>query len=126
MQTHPQRGLEIIDYMLREFGHSQLSHVEILRNIVYHHHEAVDGSGYPAGLADDDIPIEARIVSVADIFDALTSERPYKRAWSNDQAFEAMRALAGSKLDEDCVDTLVRYRGDVERIQSQFQETRIG
>ena len=56
--------------------------------IALRHHERWDGSGYPDGLKGEDIPHAARIVAVADVFDALTSERPYKRAWSADEAFD--------------------------------------
>lgn len=73
----------------------------------------------------DEIPIEARITAVADIFDALTSQRPYKPAWSNDQAFELLRTLAGSKLDADCVQALADNRAKVEQIQARFREQRL-
>ena len=73
--------------MLASFGLGSVEHVDILRNIAEFHHEAVNGKGYPRGLQGQDIPLEARIVAVADVFDALTSRRPYKEAWSNDAAF---------------------------------------
>ena len=86
------------------------------------HHEAIDGSGYPRGLKGDDIPVEARIIAVADVFDALTSARPYKQAWDNEAAFEAMHRLAGIKLDRDCVEAIVRQRDQIEAIQARFRE----
>jgi HD-GYP domain-containing protein (c-di-GMP phosphodiesterase class II) len=126
MRTHPTRGREMIDQMLAhfEFGHMQGS--DILRNIALFHHESMDGSGYPDGRMGDNIPIEARIVAVADIFDALTSRRPYKPAWSNDDAFTLLRQLAGRKLDEHCVNALIDNRNKLEEIQQQFQENVIG
>lgn len=126
MQQHAVKGREIIDEMLENFGLSGFQHVEILRNIAHHHHEAMDGSGYPDGLKGDGIPIEARIVAVADVFDALTSRRPYKEAWSNDQAFSTLRRIAGSLLDADCVNALEQRRSEVEAIQQQFLEDAIG
>ena len=84
------------------------------------------GRGYPDGRAGMDIPIEARIVAVADIFDALTSRRPYKPAWSNDDAFALLRQLAGKKLDEHCVNALIDNRETIEAIQQQFQENIMG
>lgn len=126
MRTHPIRGHDMIDKMLAHFQVGQLQGSDILRNIALFHHEALDGSGYPDGRAGGDIPIEARIVAVADIFDALTSRRPYKSAWSNDEAFVLLRQLAGSKLDPYCVDALIERRQAIEAIQQQFQEDIIG
>lgn len=126
MRTHTIRGREMIDQMLAHFQVGQLQGSDILRNIALSHHETIDGKGYPHGLAGPDIPIEARIVAVADIFDALTSRRPYKPAWSNDDAFALLRQLAGSKLDEHCVRALIDNRGHIEAIQQQYQENVIG
>ena len=126
MSTHPIKGREIIDCMLDNFDLDRMPHVEILRNIAQFHHEAVNGSGYPDALAGDAIPVEARIVAVADVFDALTSERPYKHAWSIDEAFADLRRLAGVKLDRDCVEALLDSRADIEDIQRQFQEDTFG
>jgi len=91
----------------------------MLRNIVGCHHETIDGGGYPLGLSGDAVPLEARIISTADIFDALTSVRPYKRAWSVDEAFQHLRSLAGAKLDSACVDALIENRGRVESVMRQ-------
>jgi HD-GYP domain-containing protein (c-di-GMP phosphodiesterase class II) len=122
MKTHAQKGAEIIDRMLENFGLNEMPHVETLRNIALHHHEALNGSGYPNGLVDEDIPIEAKIVAVADVFDALTSARPYKEAWSNDEAFALLREMAGSKFDHDCVAALIAARAEVEAVQRRFRE----
>ena len=74
--------------------------------IALNHHEKYDGSGYPNGIAGDEIPIEARIVSVADVFDSLTNHRPYKKAWSMDETLEYINSERGKHLDPDCVDAL--------------------
>ena len=126
MRGHARKGREIIDEVLSNFGLDAMQHVDILRNIAEHHHEAMNGGGYPAGLAGDAIPLEARIVAVADVFDALTSRRPYKDAWTNDEAFAVLQRLAGEKLDAECVEALISRREEVERIQEQFREDRIG
>lgn len=126
MRTHAIKGREIIDGIIADFGLESLQHVDVLRNIAQFHHEALDGSGYPNGLKAEEIPIEARIVAVADIFDALTSNRPYKKAWNNDEAFEALHKLAGIKLDTTCVEALINNRAAVEEIQSRFGEDYFG
>src|SRR5262245_56980956 len=126
VKTHPLRGREIVDTLIADFGLVGLEDVEALRNIAAYHHEALNGSGYPLGLSDGKIPLEARIIAVADVFDALTSRRPYKRAWSNDEAFALLRELAGVKLDAECVEALVSRRAEVEEIQRQFREDPYG
>jgi HD-GYP domain-containing protein (c-di-GMP phosphodiesterase class II) len=126
MRSHARKGREIIDDVLANFGLDAMQHVNILRNIAEYHHEAVNGNGYPSGLKGSDIPLEARIVAVADVFDALTSRRPYKDAWTNDEAIAMLQRLAGEKLDAECVEALIRVRQEVERIQEQFREDQIG
>ena len=121
MKTHAAKGGEIIDMMLKNIGLDEFPHAEILRNIALYHHEALNGSGYN-GMMDEEIPIEAKIVAVADVFDALTSVRPYKEAWSNDRAFLFLQSMVGSKFDSDCVAALIKCRDDVEAIQKRFKE----
>ena len=122
MKTHALRGREMIDRMLGNFELNSMPNIDMLRNIAEYHHEALDGSGYPHGMHHDEIPLEARIVAVADIFDALTSRRPYKQAWSNDEAFAMLGSLGGLKLDQDCVEALIQSRTEVEEIQGCFSE----
>jgi HD-GYP domain-containing protein (c-di-GMP phosphodiesterase class II) len=125
MKTHTLKGGEIIDMMLKNLGFDEFPHAEILRNIALYHHEAINGSGYN-GLMDEEIPIEAKIVAVADVFDALTSVRPYKEAWGNDRAFMFLQSMAGTKLDSDCVAALISCRDEVEVIQKRFKEDNLG
>ena len=126
MRTHANRGQAIIDDLLTNFGLSELADTQLVRNIALLHHERVDGKGYPYGLAGDAIPLEARIVAVADVFDALTSKRPYKEAFTNDVAFDTLGQLAGTHLDAECVKALVDSRAEVERIQERFREDPLG
>lgn len=123
MKRHTTRGLQMFDAIARNFGLEHLEGLQILRHIAESHHEMLDGSGYPRGLKDGAIPIEARIVAVADIFDALTSERPYKHAWTNEEAFGLLRTMAREKLDADCVAALLRNRDAIVEIQQRFQDT---
>lgn len=126
MKTHAVRGRELIDNIIENFGLNGINNVDILRNIAEYHHEAVNGNGYPSGMKGDAIPLEARIVAVADVFDALTSQRPYKQAWDNEQAFATLLRMAGHQLDRDCVEALLLRRKDVEQIQNQFREDTFG
>jgi HD-GYP domain-containing protein (c-di-GMP phosphodiesterase class II) len=121
MKTHTTKGGKIIGMMLKNLGLDDLPHAGILRNIVLHHHEAIDGSGY-AGLTGAEIPIEAKIVAVADVFDALTSNRIYKEIWSNDEAFEFIQSTVGSKFDSHCVAALISCREEIEAIQAKFRD----
>lgn len=122
MKTHTTRGLQMVDALARNFGLEHLEGLDILRHIAEDHHETLDGKGYPHGLRGGEIPIEARIVAVADVFDALTSERPYKRAWTNPEAFAMLRKLAVEKLDAECVDALIFNEPEVKKIQAQFRD----
>ncbi|SFM89969.1 HD domain-containing phosphohydrolase [Nitrosomonas communis] len=122
MKTHPGKGREIIDAVLKDFSLGTFGHVDILRNIAEYHHEAIDGSGYPKGLKGDEIPIEARISAVADVFDALTSRRVYKAAWTNDEAFAGLQKMSNAKLDRDCVNALINNLDKILVIQRQFRD----
>ena len=126
MKTHAAKGHEIIEDMLNNFHLDDTAHSEVLCNIALYHHEAMDGKGYPTGCKGEEIPLEARIAGVADVFDALTSRRPYKDAWSVDDAMRYLVENAGSRFDRDCVAALVKHRADVERIKAQFAEDEIG
>jgi HD-GYP domain-containing protein (c-di-GMP phosphodiesterase class II) len=126
MKTHTTRGREIIDKLVEDFGLEDLEDMDALRNIAMLHHEAINGAGYPLGLVDGAIPLEARIIAVADVFDALTSRRPYKRAWTNGEAVAMLKQLAGIKLDADCVSALVEHPEEFQEIQARFQENPYG
>jgi two-component system response regulator RpfG len=101
MRGHPQIGFEI----LRD---SQSRFVQLSAAIALHHHERWDGSGYPNGIRGEEIPVAARIVALADVFDALISVRPYKAAWSHDEAVAYVREQSGKMFDPACVDALLR------------------
>ncbi|MBI4291742.1 MAG: HD domain-containing protein [Betaproteobacteria bacterium] len=123
MHQHTVRGLEMVNAIAHNFGLEHLDGLDLLRHIAESHHETMDGKGYPHGLRDREIPLEARIVAVADVFDALTSPRPYKPSWTNEQAFAWLRRLARCKFDEDCVDALIFNKSKVREIQEQFRES---
>lgn len=126
MKTHARKGREMIDVLLENFGLENIEHIDMLRNIAEFHHESINGKGYPTGKKGDEIPIEARIIAVADIFDALTSIRPYKVAWENDKAFKLLKDLAGETLDKDCVNALLQNIEQIKIIQQLFSENSYG
>jgi HD-GYP domain-containing protein (c-di-GMP phosphodiesterase class II) len=94
-------------------GHEIAAQVEALRPIrdaVRHHHERVDGAGYPDGLKGEEIPLQSRIIAVADTYDALTSNRPYRQARPADEAVIELQRVSGSQLDPRCVEAFVASR----------------
>ncbi len=86
------------------------------------HHEKFDGTGYPEGTRGEAIPIFSRIVAVADVFDALTSERPYKKAWEVEAAVDFLTSGAGTHFDPACVKAFLNAWDDVELIRNKYQE----
>jgi len=86
------------------------------------HHEKFDGSGYPSGTKGDQIPIFSRIVAVADVFDALTSERPYKKAWSLEAALDFLKKGSGNHFDPKCVEAFLNAWDEVLQIRERFKE----
>jgi two-component system, response regulator RpfG len=86
------------------------------------HHEKFDGSGYPNGLHGEDIPLVARIVAVADVFDALVSERPYKKAWTLDNAVDFVKTQRGKHFDSTCIDAFLSDRSAIETIMREFAD----
>jgi hypothetical protein len=98
MKTHTVKGWDIAQQVkaLRDMG-----------SIIRHHHERFDGGGYPDSLAGEEIPLESRIISAADTFDAVTSERPYRGAMTVEEAKTELRRVAGSQLDPRCVEALL-------------------
>lgn len=123
MREHSSVGGEMIDRLIHNFELGALQGIDSLRDVALMHHEALDGSGYPRGLSHDEIPMMARIVAVADIFDALTSPRSYKKPWTVEEAVAELRRMAVAKLDPDCVEALVARLGDIEQIRRGFAET---
>lgn len=126
IKTHCERGVQMVDAMLENFGLDSFLYADMLRAIVLAHHEALDGSGYPHALKAEEIPVAARIVAVADVLDALTSARPYKAAWTLDEALAMLRDNAGKKFDAVCVQALLDHRDEVEEIRRQFVEDYFG
>jgi putative two-component system response regulator len=113
MREHPLSGVRIL-------GNNPF--YETAREISAGHHENYDGSGYPHGLSGDDIPLSARIVKIADVFDALTTQRPYKQPWPMETAIIHIESHAGMMFDPDVVEKLKKLfiDGTLTRIKSAF------
>jgi len=92
------------------------------KQIAYRHHEKWDGSGYPGGLAGEGIPLSARIVALADVYDALTTRRKYKEAFSHKRTRQIIIDLKGTHFDPDLVDTFLRLENEFNRIRRENQE----
>lgn len=123
MKQHVKEGYRLITRLMKYHGLQSIRGVEKLENIVLYHHEKMDGTGYLSGIKGDSILLESRMVTVADIFDALTSARPYKKAWSNEAAFAELSKLAEEdKLDPILVQALIEQKEAIAEIQSIFKE----
>lgn len=108
VEMHTQIGVDIIEKIYSEFNDDLFTHeLETGKNIILSHHEKWDGSGYPHQLEGEAIPIEARIVSVVDVFDALTSARPYKEKWPASRAIQYIEEQRGQHFDPELVDSFI-------------------
>jgi len=115
MQSHVTIGAEII-------GEHEGGMLELARQIALTHHEKYDGSGYPRGLRGEEIPLAGRIVAIADVFDALTSKRPYKRAWTEEEALTFLREQKGRHFDPALVDLFLEQMDAVRLVQQRWAE----
>jgi two-component system response regulator RpfG len=115
MKTHTVIGYDILKDSPSKF--LQMGGV-----IALGHHEKFDGTGYPNGLAGDEIPIEARIVAVADVYDALVSERPYKNAWSTQAALDYMESISGKHFDPEVFNAFMTQIDAVAKIQGMLPD----
>ncbi|MCM0020335.1 MAG: HD domain-containing protein [Tagaea sp.] len=124
MRGHVATGVEMVREIVRRLGFEAMPGIDVLYNVVRHHHEMRDGSGYPIGLAGERISIEGQILAVADIFDALTTARPYKEPWPVARALGELQAMAErGKLNRDCVAALERGLPQVRATLDRFADT---
>ncbi len=115
MQSHVTIGAEII-------GEHDGGMLALASQIALTHHEKYDGSGYPNGLRGDAIPLVGRIVAIADVFDALTSKRPYKKAWTEQEALDFLREQKGRHFDPGLVDLFLEQMPAVRAVQQRWAE----
>jgi putative two-component system response regulator len=121
MKTHTTLGAQTLDAALRQFP--GVKFLEMGRDIALSHHERIDGSGYPAGLKGTQIPLCARIVALADVYDALTSRRVYKSAFTHDIARSMIIAEAGTQFDSDVVASFLQTEERFLAVRRHFDET---
>ena len=95
------------------------------RTIALHHHEKWDGSGYPSGLQREDISIEGRIVCLVDVFDALTTERPYKKAWPIEKAVDTIKSGRSTQFDPELVDLFIDNISEIIKIRENFYDEKM-
>ncbi|MCL1046611.1 two-component system response regulator [Shewanella sp. 1_MG-2023] len=116
MQAHAAIGAEII-------GEHDDPLLQMAKRIAISHHEKWDGSGYPYGLVGEDIPIEGRIIAIADVFDALTSARPYKKAWTVEDTLSLIEKESGKHFDPELVEKFKSVMDDVKLIKAEHEES---
>ncbi|NCA89616.1 MAG: two-component system response regulator [Gammaproteobacteria bacterium] len=122
MKTHTTLGRDAILAAEKHLG-MEVSFLDLAKEIAYYHQEKWDGSGYPTGASGDQIPISARLMAVADVYDALISRRPYKEGMPHDQAVEIMRQGRGSHFDPDVLDAFIALREDFRTVASTYADS---
>ena len=111
-----------LDSIEKNFRFQPLHHVEILRDLIGAHHERWNGSGYPLGLKGKDIPIIGRIAAVADVFDAVSSDRVYRKAWTIEAALNYVVENKGVLFDPECVDAFIKNQDKVLAVAKKYQQ----
>ncbi|MDR1088855.1 MAG: response regulator [Coriobacteriales bacterium] len=120
IQTHPIHGSEMLRRAIEKMEEDSL--LQTALDIAFGHHEKWNGTGYPGGIAGEDIPLCARITAIADVFDALTSTRPYKRAFSAEEAFAIIYEDSGTHFDPYLVTVLKRHEAEFEAVATSMQD----
>jgi putative two-component system response regulator len=121
MKSHTSRGRNFILYAERDLG-IEVPFYKYAKEIVYSHHEKWDGSGYPEGLAGDAIPISARLMSIADVYDALISRRVYKSPVPHEQAVKIILEGKGTQFDSDIVDSFYKVHKEFQHIAQAYAD----
>jgi putative two-component system response regulator len=93
--------------------------------IAFTHHEKYNGSGYPSGTRGDAIPLAGRITALADVFDALTSDRPYKKAWTMDESLDQIKSDSGTHFDPKVVDAFLTVLPEVNKIKAHYSGLKV-
>ncbi|MGE0306472.1 MAG: HD domain-containing phosphohydrolase [Acidimicrobiia bacterium] len=121
MQTHAALGSQAIEQAERDIAHP-LEFLRFAKEIAHHHHEKWDGTGYPDGLRGEEIPLSARLMALADVFDALVSKRVYKMAFPLEDAYELIVSERGKHFDPDVVDAFVAHFAHMSKIATHLDD----
>jgi response regulator RpfG family c-di-GMP phosphodiesterase len=120
MKRHTEWGYVILNHADQELG--EQSFLTLSSRIALFHHEKYDGSGYPRGLAGEEIPLSARISAIADVYDALRSKRPYKEAWSHQQAADELVKNGGRHFDPSLIEIFKQVNPEFDHIKHEFED----
>lgn len=120
MRTHSKLGADILHELM--LTHGSFPMLEMGLEVALCHHERWDGKGYPNGIGGDQIPLSARIVSVVDVYDALTSKRVYKEAWTQEDTFNELRRNAGTQFQAELVDVFLKQPDELDAIQNKYPD----
>ncbi len=121
MKTHTTLGKQAIEHAENQLGY-EVSFLKIAKEIAHSHQEKYDGSGYPLGLKGDEIPISARLMCVADVYDALISKRVYKEGMQHEKAVKIMKEGRGIHFDPDILDAFLELQKEFEDIAKNFTD----
>jgi putative two-component system response regulator len=115
MKLHTTEGARIVDRMIKQTGEEDFLHNAKL--FAEYHHERWDGTGYPQGLAGTEIPLQGRIMAIADVYDALVSSRPYKEAFTNEEAVQIITTMAGKHFDPKIVEVFLQVKDQFKAVR---------
>ena len=118
MQQHPKIGARII-------GNNNSKLITLARETALYHHEKWDGTGYPHKIAGEEIPVPARIAAISDVFDALTSERPYKKAWTVEKAVGVLKEESGKHFEPIMVELFVENLPEIIEIKERYRDQEV-
>ena len=122
MKTHAELGREIIEKAMKTITIDGESYLSEAANMAAYHQERWDGTGYPEGLKEEEIPLSARVMAVADVYDALTSERVYKTAYTEESALEIIHEGSGTQFDPKCVEVFLEAASEIGTVLEKYRE----
>lgn len=121
MKTHTTHGAKIIQYAIDKIGGEEVGYLQEAKNVAEFHHEKWNGEGYPTGLKGEEIPLSARIMAVADVFDAIVSHRSYKEPIPFDEAITIMRGHSGSYFDPLILEAFLGAEEEMKKVAEEFE-----